>query len=455
MHRRDVVARLDAMSREALEHRVAVDPGRDLGDVDEPGALVIRVVCERRLDPVNIREQLRIPRRRGAPQLQHPIQLLQLGDPDCRLEVSDPVVEPEADVVEPARGVRAALVAEDHDLLALLFRMRRDHPTLAGRQLLVRIEAERARGPVRADRRALVLRPERLTGVVDQPEPVPLRDRAQLVELARVAEHVDDDDPLCALRDRRLDRIRIEVQRPRVDIREDWDTSLDDEAVRRRDERDRGRDHLVARLHARDVAEQVQPGGAARHRSRIGRADALGDQLLEAIDRRTEREPARAQDLQDELLLALIDERARERNASLGSHASAGAAFPTLAYSSHCAQRSLLPRQVSRYAVCSAFVTGPGGPTTRSSTSRIGVTSAAVPVMKISSAVTRSERMRFFSSTVYPRSCAIWISESRVIPGRIEVDSGGVVIFPSLTTKTFSPEPSAMNPSAVSRIASS
>ena len=75
--------------------------------------------------------------------------------------------------------------------------------------------------------------------------------------------------------------------------------------------------------------------------------------------------------------------------------------------------------------------------------------------MKISSAVTRSERIRFFSSTVYPMSCAIWISESRVIPGRIEVESGGVVTFPSLTTNTFSPEPSAMNPSAVSRIASS
>jgi hypothetical protein len=44
---------------------------------------------------------------------------------------------------------------------------------------------------------------------------------------------------------------------------------------------------------------------------------------------------------------------------------------------------------------------------------------------------------------------------SRVIPGRIEVESGGVQILPSLTTKMFSPEPSATKPSAVSRIASS
>ena len=105
-----------------------------------------------------------------------------------------------------------------------------------------------------------------------------------------------------------------------------------------------------------------KPGRAARHRGRVGRADPLGDQLLEAIDRRPEREPARAQDVEDELLVALIDVRARERNAGFGPHASAGVAFPTFAYSSHCAQRSLLPRHVSRYAVWSSFVTGPGGP---------------------------------------------------------------------------------------------
>jgi len=44
---------------------------------------------------------------------------------------------------------------------------------------------------------------------------------------------------------------------------------------------------------------------------------------------------------------------------------------------------------------------------------------------------------------------------SRVIPGRIEADRSGVKIVPFLTTKMFSPEPSAMKPSSVSRIASS
>ena len=39
-------------------------------------------------------------------------------------------------------------------------------------------------------------------------------------------------------------------------------------------------------------AQQVQPGGAARDRGDIRRADPLGQQLLEAVDRRSEREPS-------------------------------------------------------------------------------------------------------------------------------------------------------------------
>ena len=92
---------------------------------------------------------------------------------------------------------------------------------------------------MRADRPPLVLRSQRLARVVDQPEPVPVGDRAQLIELARVAEHVDDDDALRPLGDRGLDRGGIEVQRPRIDVREHGPAALEDEAVRRRDERDR------------------------------------------------------------------------------------------------------------------------------------------------------------------------------------------------------------------------
>ena len=42
-----------------------------------------------------------------------------------------------------------------------------------------------------------------------------------------------------------------------------------------------------------------------------------------------------------------------------------------------------------------------------------------------------------------PGHWAIWITVLRVIPGRIDVESGGVRTTPSSTTKTFSPAPSA------------
>jgi hypothetical protein len=44
---------------------------------------------------------------------------------------------------------------------------------------------------------------------------------------------------------------------------------------------------------------------------------------------------------------------------------------------------------------------------------------------------------------------------SRVMPGRIDVESGGVTMRPFLTTKMFSPGPSATNPWSVRRMPSS
>src|SRR5919204_494136 len=109
----------------------------------------------------------------------------------------------------------------------------------------------------------------------------------------------------------------------------------------------------------------------------------LRPRLLEAGPRRAERQPTRSQHLEYELLLALVDQRRGELDPPrLLLHASAGSRS---AYSSHCAQRSLRPRAVSRYASWISIVVAPT-PMSTSSISRIGVTSAAVPVMNSSSA---------------------------------------------------------------------
>ena len=93
------------------------------------------------------------------------------------------------------------------------------------------------------------------------------------------------------------------------------------------------------------------------------------------------------QDLDDRLLLPLVQIRPRQRDGArfLWPHLLLHASARVGAYSSHWPQRSLRPCTVSRYACWIANVTAPGG-TEWSSTSRIGVTSAAVPTMKTSSA---------------------------------------------------------------------
>ena len=242
-----VLRRRDALGPELRHHAAAVELRRELRDVDEPGAPVVRIVGERSLDPVQLLEHRSVTRRRGGPQLQDPVELLELGDSDRGLDVRPAVVEAEPHVVEPgALAVGAALVPEADEQLPLLLGMRRDDAAFAGRHLLVRVEAEHRRRAVGTDRAALVLGAERLGRVLDQRQAVPFADRAQLVELARVAEHVDGHDRLRPRGDRRVDRGRVEVQRRRVDVREHRRRALEDEAVRRGDERDRRRDHLVA-----------------------------------------------------------------------------------------------------------------------------------------------------------------------------------------------------------------
>src|SRR5580765_7677810 len=124
----------------------------------------------------------------------------------------------------------------------------------------------------------------------------------------------------------------------------------------------------------------METGGPGRHSRRVRRADRLREQLLETVDRRPERQLPGAKHLEHELLLALVEERPGERDPPLLElHAWV---FAAGAYSSHCAHRSVRPCTVSRYADWTSSVTGPGWPITWSSTSRIGVTSAAVPTMK-------------------------------------------------------------------------
>ena len=142
----------------------------------------------------------------------------------------------------------------------------------------------------------------------------------RLVELARVAVDVDGDDRSRPLRDRGLDRLGRQVERPRIDVGEDGRRALVDRAVGRRDEGVGRGDDLVAGTDSGGDAEEMESRGAARDRGGVRRADRLGERLLEAVDRRTEREAARPEHVGDELLLPVVEPGRGEPDRPDGRH---------------------------------------------------------------------------------------------------------------------------------------
>jgi hypothetical protein len=84
----------------------------------------------------------------------------------------------------------------------------------------------------------------------------------------------------------------------------------------------------------------------------------------------------------------------------------------------------------------------------------MGVTSAAVPVKKSSSATYSASRGAVCSGTSSPITRASVITVSRVMPGSTAAAVGGVKRTPSRTRNRFSPGPSLSRPLLSSAMAS-
>ncbi len=294
----------------------------------------------------------------GRPPRENLVEPLELTEADRRAYVVDPIVESEPGVLEPAARVGATLVPEAAQKPPLFLGMGRDHAPFSRRHLLVRIEGEDSRWPVRAEHVPAITRSQRLACVLDEREPVPVADRAQLGELAGVAVDVDGDDGSRPLRHRSGDGRRIEVQRARIDVGEHGRRSLVDRAVRGRDERVGRRDDLVARADSGRDAEEVQTRRAARDGGCVRCSDSRGECLLEAVDRGAERQPSGPEHVEHELLFPLVEPGFREGDLPRGSHTSAGARAVSTT-SSQSLQRWSLPLTTSRYVLWSSSVIGP------------------------------------------------------------------------------------------------
>ena len=135
-----------------------------------------------------------------------------------------------------------------------------------------------------ADHRAVgVDRAERLARVLDQPQAAGLDQPLERRHVGGVAEHVHGQHGGGALAHRGGGGGGIEVQRHGVDVGEHRLRSLVQHGVGRGHEREGAGHHLVAVRHAGSAQRQVQSGGAAGHRARVGGADASGERLLELL----------------------------------------------------------------------------------------------------------------------------------------------------------------------------
>ena len=218
-------------------------------------------------------------------------------------------------------GARPWLRSESTPLLELRIG-ERQHPALAGRDLLVAVEPERRRVTASADRAAVgVNRPERLARVFDDRKPEPFeRDH-----VGRVPEYVDRNDRRRAIADCGGGSHRGRGSASRGRCRR---TPAARARRSRRSQRRRTRTASSRPRRRRRPQRRAAPGAERRCRSRWRSRTARP---------RAPRTPARtppaggratgagAQHLQDQLLLALADHRPRERDLLVRHEPAAGA----------------------------------------------------------------------------------------------------------------------------------
>ena len=164
---------------------------------------------------------------------------------------------------------------------------------------------------------------------------------------------MDRDDRLRALRDPRGDVLGVEVERRRVDVREDRCRADARDRLGGGVERERRADHLVAASDAHGLERENERVGAVRHADRVRHAQIGGRLALERLDLRPEDEATRLEDLGEALLelgderrvLRLdVDERDHDRPSVPGRPPGSAQARPPQTGSSAAARRRLTKR---------------------------------------------------------------------------------------------------------------
>ena len=135
---------------------------------------------------------------------------------------------------------------------------------------------------------------DRVRRVLDDGEAVSLREREHLVDRAREAAVVQRADRLRPRRDRRLEVGRVEIELAVAhDVAEHRLGAGLPNRVRRGDERQGRRDHLVATADVERDERQLEGGGTVCDRDRMSAGERVGELRLELRDARARAPPAR------------------------------------------------------------------------------------------------------------------------------------------------------------------
>jgi hypothetical protein len=237
------------------------------------------------------------------------IQLPHLADAACCGNVRHPVVETQG-LMEVLLAL--AMTSQQPALPGDIGAVGGDHPTFASGDVLGGVEGEAANSE-RPHFPSAVLRAMGLAGVFNQRQVVFVAYSRDLVHFTWLAIEVDDDDCLCALGHRLLQKARADVEGLLVNISEHGLGTAEQDGVGGGNKAEGSGDDLVAVPYPGCQQGEVESCGSTVQCHGVLGADVVRKQLFKPGNLRTLDQHARPEDIGYGLNLVIAQRRIRDR----------------------------------------------------------------------------------------------------------------------------------------------
>ncbi len=226
-----------------------------------------------------------------------------------------------ADDREPiAAGRIHSLAPEQAEFVCQRPIVGRHHTALAGGDDLVAEKAECRTITNRTDRTAAILGTDGLSCILQNEQPMLLREFEDRVHVCGVSVEVDGDDPLCPRCDLLRDIRRIEIECSAVVIDKNRRSAAISNSIRARDISQCRNDDLVTGLDTKSSQGQMEGSRTIISRHRVVDAAKRRESILESFNEAAvRRDPVRLQTLHHVLGFPAIENRTGHRNPGLGS----------------------------------------------------------------------------------------------------------------------------------------